>query len=101
MKPTKFEIMRNNRADAANRAWVRGVNAQGFAPIDPEPAVPTMEIDGVRYREAPEGETTFCFGCAFFSDSNRCLMTHANFRVAEAAFGGNCSENYRIYIRAE
>jgi hypothetical protein len=96
MKPTKFEIMRNNRADAANRAWVRGVNAQGFAPINPEPAVPTMEIDGVRYREAPE--TQGCRGCAFSENAYACLTAAGKW---DHAFDGGCAARRVIYIRAE
>lgn len=65
----------------------------------PQPApVPTMQIDGVRYREAPETDT--CKGCAFYNGPH-CAMARSIDSEAGPVFGGNCVDRNVIYIRAE
>lgn len=87
-KPTKFDLMRAGR--------------ERLSAIQREPSifdgllpVPTMEIDGVPYREAPETDT--CHGCAFF-DSGNCRSRSS---AAVPVFGGDCVDRNVIYIRAE
>lgn len=111
--PTKFELMRRNRSMAAYRAAKAAESpAQVVAKIaageyrvelpsesPPSPAVPTMEIDGMRYREAPEREAGMCAGCEFKRNARLC---DACTLPAAAAFGdGDCNARRVIYIRAD
>ena len=112
--PTKFEIMRRNRSMGAYRAAMAAESSaqvvaklmsgqRRFNPRDtelfqsaptPAPAVPTMEIDGVRYREE---KSVGCSGCAFVSQS-RCRAIEP---ATELAFGGPCEKRDVIYLRAD
>lgn len=89
---SKFDLMRNNREVAACRIhYARAVDAA--QPV--HAAVPTMEIDGVKYREAPDTGSG-CDGCAFDAG---CRASYRD--AADKAFGGRCSRRGVIYIRAE
>ena len=101
-KPTKFALMRKNRnlrewriADAALVAEQEALTMRA-----PKPAVPTMEIDGVRYREVPEAgvrDEDGCYGCAFENDVSLCQSSAA---PAIDAFGQGCSMRRVIYGKA-
>ena len=118
--PTKFEIMRRNRSMGAYRAAMAAESSaqvvaklmsgqRRFNPRDtelfqpaptPAPAVPTMEIDGVRYREASESDAVApCLECAFYNTG--CHEGKPQWRKAEQAFGGDCIERSVIYLRAD
>ena len=94
--PTKFQKMRIGRTRleiAAEREPVTELHEQ-------RPSVPTMEIDGVRYREASDNDAvTPCFECAFYDAG--CHERQPHWRKAEQAFGGDCIERKVIYIKAE
>lgn len=119
-KPTKFDLMRAGRDRAQ---WMRRdlsifdsllqmsdkvhiTKPQRYAVTSvkveaPEPSVPTMEIDGVLYCEAPErggvyGEDN-CHGCAFDNDMDLC---NRGSHQARSAFGLSCGIRRVIYIRA-
>ena len=99
-KPTKFDLMRAGRERAE---WMRSSLQyprlhQPACPIS-EPVVPTMEIDGVKYHEAPEREgANVCDGCAFYGLGGRaCDRTT---EPADTAFGVHCMDRNVIYIRA-
>lgn len=107
-KPTKFDLMRQNRelrelriADAEFRADVQSTIAADLATLRDtaqliaEPAVPTMEIDGVLYREEPE--VSICEDCAFQHLAG-CEAVH---ETAVSVFGAYCGPRGVIYIRAE
>lgn len=107
--PTKFELMRAGRARAAarrppvRRDGIGGIlddmylkHAGKYVPVRvsaPTP-VPTMEVDGVKYREAPE--TIGCLGCAF--NGPRCTAELRD--LGQASFGGWCGTREVIYIKA-
>lgn len=106
--PTKFSKMRANREAYEWRkrdmtpyreAVKAGVTAERLlaAPLTP-PAVPTMEVDGMKYKEAPD-EGASCHGCAFADDPRSCADFFAP--LADKAFGGPCGRRNVIYIRAE
>jgi hypothetical protein len=86
---TKFEKMR------ANRERVLKVPAS-FPALPKTPEVPFMEIDGVKYVEAPElSIEDRCRGCnwEFFPCSQ--IVDKA-----ERAFGTDCTVRDVIYIKA-
>ncbi len=66
------------------------------------PAVPTMEIDGVLYKEAPDNgqDTDACVGCAFQNTPGtyQCLEVE---KAAIKVFGDECSTRRTIYIRVD
>ena len=104
-RPTKFELMRANRdaADWRNRDRAPSrENVKAWVPPKQLAAVPTMQVDGVRYREVQDNwsDTGACAGCAFQNapDGYQCLKVEP---VAIEAFGGDCAERRVIYIRAE
>ena len=93
--PTKFELMRRNRkkADARSRDAYYAESSIGSRGLQTlAAAVPAMEIDGVKYREAPE--TNGCDGCAFDAYCSTDIRA-----IAMAAFGRSCASC--IYIKAE
>jgi hypothetical protein len=92
-KPVKFDLMRANREVAACRIYYE--RAVAVAPAEPAPAVPTMDVDGALYREAPE--VNECDDCSFYEAD--CFGTIE--AAARRAFGGPCSARNVIYIRAE
>lgn len=94
--PTKFENMRRAR-DRAFYLGLRGheVEAKDAAPWQ-QPPVPTMEVDGVKYREVPVLFGNGCKGCAW--ESVYCTHRHD---VAIEAFGDSCGPRRVIYIKAE
>ena len=118
--PTKFSKMRANRVKGARRAFDDAIRAHiaaespaqvvakigageyriEFPPEPPAaPAVPTMEIDGARYKEAPEREAGMCAGCEFKRNARLCDACKL---PAAAAFGdGDCNARRVIYIRAD
>lgn len=86
---TKFELMR------ANRERVLKVPAS-FPALPEAPEVPYMEIDGVKYVEAPEPKReNTCQGCAF--DAVDCYPARHG---ASVAFGASCYHRRAIYIKA-
>ncbi len=112
-RPTKFQLMRDNRYVAEARvaeqarASLQRLIADAKAGISPVFVVPTMEIDGVKYRELPEwtgnGLRRTCEGCAFDTSPTSCWLDSregAN-ELARATFGGFCGTRKVIYIRAE
>lgn len=89
--PTKFALMRAGRARLE-----RSISKMAEAD-EPAPAVPTMEIDGVRYKEAPLlGRLNDCTGCAFKHEP-----CNQAWQVSKDAFGDNCEARRVIYIRAD
>jgi hypothetical protein len=115
MKSTKFDLMRagRERAEFVNRqpTWLDSMLSESgtiriglpqrytaTATKAEEPVMPTMEIDGVRYREeSVPGPTNTCKGCEYPGH----LGCAPAWRAAEAAFGGSCEARRVIYIRAE
>ncbi len=86
---TKFELMR------ANRGRVLKVPAS-FPALPETPAVPYMEIDGVKYVEAPEpNDEDRCLGCCW-EFSPCAFITDKAWRV----FGADCVSRRVIYIKA-
>lgn len=87
---TKFDKMR------ANRERVLKAPAS-FPALTETPTVPYMEIDGVKYVEAPEINTggDRCEGCAF--DHEPCCRMYME---AKRAFGADCDARDVIYIEA-
>lgn len=62
------------------------------------PAVPFMEIDGVRYVEAPSEGLDCCAGCARKGATGlTCFLMEER---ARPVFGGSCDERGVIYIKA-
>lgn len=100
--PTKFELMRRNRENVGLRRLLNDVDALIEADktlFAPEPAVPTMEIDGVRYRESKPAIYQDCEGCAFMQAQPPCEVVN---EAAQAAFGRDCyGGSGVIYIKAE
>ncbi len=112
--PTKFQKMRQNREayewrtrdmTPYSNAVKAGVTAERLlaAPLTPPaPAVPTMEIDGVLYKEAPDNgqDTDACVGCAFQNTPGtyQCLEVE---KAAIKVFGDECSTRRTIYIRVD
>lgn len=104
-RPTKFDLMRANRdaADWRNRdrqpyqeAVKAGVTAERLT------AVPSMELYGVKYVEAPE--TNICDGCALNGGGLNCRLPngwHDDNPLTLRAFGGGCMNRRVIYVRAE
>ena len=102
-RPTKCEIMRERReVRACNIHYAAALAAESAPAV--APAVPTMEIDGLLYRESPELPEEQreglgnCYGCAFDNNIDRCVTAGKD---SAAAFGGDCRTRPVIYISAE
>ena len=106
--PSKFQLMRQNRESHEWRArdttpYIQAVKAGVTAERLLAASIETvMELDGVKYREAPEPKGGLngdcCRGCAFDNDIDSC---DRGSRMGRAAFGISCGSNRTIYIRAE
>lgn len=113
--PTKYELMRKNRArrkaraDASgwgvsslrlNRGVIPAPNWPDKTPAEP-PKPPTMTVDGVDYVEAPPHDPMSCAGCAFRNSARRCFWADdAVSAFAKPVFGGDCSDRNVIYLKA-
>lgn len=104
MRLTKFELMRLNRkkADARSRNAYRAESPSGGRGLQTlAAAVPTMEIDGVKYREAPADADNTCSGCAGASIDDGSFLCDRLLDVAMDMFGVGCGTRNVIYIKAE
>jgi len=109
-RPTKFEILRANRelADWRNRdmtpyteAVKAGVTAERILAAPLEPAVPTMEIDGERYRMEVAPVAGLCEGCANWTPGKTANCLPWNAKGAQV-FGKTCHTlPTHIYVKAE
>lgn len=60
------------------------------------PPVPTMTIDGKRYREVPDTSWRSCLDCAFAAKP--CWKYSPIETAATAQFGGNCAKRNVHYV---
>jgi hypothetical protein len=103
-KPTKFDLMRANRdlAEWRIRGRAPDTEAIGYGLTGECAAVvPTMKIDGVKYREAPglgADDWHSCAGCAFEAAPD--MVCDSASDAGYAGFGASCGSRGVIYIKA-
>ena len=95
-KPTKFDLMRQNRYAAELMGARRDASAarEWIAAAMEVPATKFMEIDGVRYAETPDLGGG-CSDCAFDSSCRPRIRD-----MARSAFGGGCVARGVVYVKA-